>query len=136
MLLQVHSDSTPIIFPRMTGGICKGSWVARFWSISWGILTYKPFFFTDFSLFFRTRTTFFRTRETSAFFQIDLFYSSLFYGEYTPSDRSFQVGSTPKSPTQPKNGFVLCPQARRWPRDGPAETATNFRSHNNNFQSH
>ncbi len=105
---------------------------------------YKPFlFFRDFALFFRTRTTFFRTRKTSTFFQIssnffqiDPFYSSLFYGEYTLSDRSFPVGSTPKSLTPSKNGGFLCPQARPRPRDGPAETATIFRSLNNKFQSH
>ncbi len=63
----------------------------------------KPFFFSEIALFFRSRTIFFRTRKTSTFFQItsnffqiDLFRSSLFYGAYTPSDRSLSVGSTPQ----------------------------------------
>ncbi len=102
---------------------------------------HNPFVFQRFRTFFQNSHNVFQNsknqhffQNSSNFFQNCLSSSSLFYGTFTPSDRSLPVGSTPKSPIPPQNGVFVCTQARRWPRDGPAETATNYRSHNNIFQ--
>jgi hypothetical protein len=78
------------------------------------------------ALFFRSQATFFRSIYS------DLAFSTV----HTPLRPVVPGRIHPQIPNPTQKWFFLCPQARRWPPDGPAETATNFRSHNNNFQIH